>query len=107
MNSGPLVFVLILLVLILTGTLGIALGIIGWIIAGIIILALIYAWWQGLMLPFRIRAEIRTLRRQIKRKQSLGYETEEMEQALAEFIKLQDPAYRESLKRRRELGYDD
>ena len=104
---GFLYIVLLLLVLLLTGTLGVFLGVLGWVLAGIISLVIIYVWWQKLMFPLRVRSEIRTLWRQIQHKTSLGYETAELEERLEELEKFERAEYRRNLENRRSLGYDE
>lgn len=107
MSPGALGFILIVLILALTGTLGLALGVIGWVIAAIISIVLALIWWERLTFPLRLRREIRSLRQTIKRRSDLGYDSAEQKEELEFLIKMKDPGYRKEWKRRRELGYDE
>jgi len=115
MITFALILTLLFLILALTGVLGsVSLAtfeVIGWILVALILLALIVKLLSRLFGPpmewLAGRQKIRALRREIERREELGYDTSTLKSDLDESIRMLDPAHRKERARRRELGYDD
>lgn len=93
MNTTPLIVVLALLLIILTGNFLPVLKTVGWVIAGLLALLIVILWlgnlWEKLVSMVRPNgktAKIRELERQIVHRQSLGYEASELKEELRELV---------------------
>lgn len=106
-----LVFIIIILVLLLSGVLGSVFVFGGWIVVAVLCLVVLGMLITSIFSPLvNIRAksrEIKEINAAIKFKETLGYDTEDLRQRLEEVKKKYDSTYQKTKKHRRSLGYYD
>ena len=115
MGIFVLTLIILLLVLLLTGTIGplliVSLKVIGWFIVAVLVLVLL---WMLISIPLNPIIEmtqkfqtIRDIKGKIKYRRKLGYDTQELEIELEKARKKLDKGAEHISEIRRNLGYDD
>ncbi len=113
MAASLLIVILIVLVLLLTGTFGpvllFSLKLGGWVLVGIIAIVLLWMAIARLVRPVSAwisnRSAISDLRHRIKKHKALGYEATDLEAELTRLM--EDPTVAQTREERRRMGYQD